>query len=408
MIVGIVVIFIAMNLAELGTLYPVAGGMYSLVRYVLPGPISWITMFNYIVQGIIIPSSIALGIAQFLKLLLPSLPISNLVIATIALAIGTVIALVRVELGAWVTMVMVVVELLVLSIITGSAILHPHQSLWSMVAQPKMLVGHGLKSVTVGIMLATLAPAFNVINGYDASLGFVEEIIGGRKKIAHSVIIAAVLSVVFILIPLVMAMVAAPNLVTFFENTSPVVYSVSQSLGPSAGKLVDFGVIIALFNAMLSLLMYFARVAYTTARDECWWPGANRTLSSINRFKVPGWSVLLLALPAFVLMFFAALNWLIIFSGTVIAVVYFFVGIAAFLSRIRDPRVFRPYRMPLWPVPSLVVIAVTGFAIVTQESQFLLGEGILALLAIGAWAIFKPRNLGRAAGVGVNQVTLDE
>jgi hypothetical protein len=30
---------------------------------VLPGPVTWVTMFNFLIQGIVIPASIALGVA---------------------------------------------------------------------------------------------------------------------------------------------------------------------------------------------------------------------------------------------------------------------------------------------------------------------------------------------------------
>lgn len=386
-ILGFVVVLISMNLAELGTLYPLAGGMYSLVKNVLPAPLTWITLFNYFIQGIIIPSSIALGIAQFLALLIPTVHISSLFVAGAFLGVGTIIAVTRVQIGSWVTTIMVIVELMVLTIITVGAILHPHQSLFRMMADPKLLVGKTLQPVGLGIMLATLAPAFNIINGYDASLGFSEEIQGGPKTLARVVIVSSILAVVLILVPLVAAMISVPNLIRFFSNPEPVVYAVTSSLGAGAGKLVDFGVIIALFNAMVSLLMYFSRVVYTSARDGYWGNNLGKKLSTVNRFKVPAWSVLFLSIPAFILMFFAALNWLIVFSGTVITVVYFFVGIAGLWSRIKDPQLSRPYRMPMWPLPSLVVIVVTGFAIATQEFQYLIGEIILSAIAIVTWAI---------------------
>ena len=53
LILSVVVVFIALCLGELAGMFPIAGGMYSLVRRVLPGPLSWITMFNYLIQGFI-------------------------------------------------------------------------------------------------------------------------------------------------------------------------------------------------------------------------------------------------------------------------------------------------------------------------------------------------------------------
>jgi amino acid transporter len=112
----------------------------------------------------------------------------------------------------------------------------------------------------------------------------------------------------------------------------------------------------------------------------------NRVIGSINRFRVPGVGILCLAVPAAVLVFTSALNFLIIFSGTVIAAVYFCIGLAAFWSRRSMPDEPRPYKMPLWPVPPLVVIVFTGIALATQETQYLVAEVVLIALALAAWA----------------------
>src|SRR5919198_1411092 len=144
-LLAVVVVLICLCLAELGSMYPIAGGMYSLVRNVLPAPIAWITMFNYLLQGIVIPASIAIGIAQFLNDLF-----------------GTSISE------------------------KPFALVHPHQGLADIIFHPRVLDGNGLTVVGFGVMLATIAPAFNVINGYDATLGFTEELIGGDNAIAQA------------------------------------------------------------------------------------------------------------------------------------------------------------------------------------------------------------------------------
>ena len=385
LILSVVVVFITLCLGELAGMFPIAGGMYSLVRRVLPGPLSWITMFNYLIQGVVIPASIALGMVAFLRDLFPGLRFPDTVIAIVLLALATGLALTKVEVGAWATAAMVVVGV-VLGIITVAALLHPHQQLAEVTFHPTVLSNGELVAVGFAVMLATLAPAFNVINGYDAALGFSEELKGGERSIAKAVIISAVLACVLIMVPLIAAVVAAPDLKEFFSAPAPVIYSVEASLGAKARVIIDIGVTIALFNAMLSLLMYFGRGVYTTGRDGVWPATVNRILGSINKFRAPGAGVLLLAIPAGVLIFTSALNFLIIFAGTVIAAVYFCIGMAALWSRRSMPNEPRPYKMPLWPLPPLVVIGFTGVALATQETPYLLAEVVLICLALAAWA----------------------
>jgi amino acid transporter len=385
LILSVVVVLISLCLAELAAMFPIAGGMYSLVRQVLPGPFSWITMFNYLIQGVVIPASIALGMVAFIKDLIPSMALPDTVIAIVLLALATALALTKVEVGALATAVMVVVECIVLGIITVAALLHPHQPLTEVTFHPVVLTGGELTAVGFAVMLATLAPAFNVINGYDAALGFSEELKGGEKNIAKAVIISAVLACVLIMVPLMSAVVAAPDLKEFFNAPAPVIYSVQASLGSNARIIIDIGVIIALFNAMLSLLMYFGRGVYTTGRDGVWPAQINSALSGLNRFRAPGTGILVLAIPAAVLVFTSALNFLIIFAGTVIAAVYFCVGLAALWSRRSMPNETRPYKMPLWPLPPLVVVIFTAVALATQERQYLVAEIVLIAVAVACW-----------------------
>ncbi|WP_084959791.1 APC family permease [Thermoactinospora rubra] len=385
LILSVVVLLIAFCLAELAAMYPLAGGMYSLVRRVLPAPFAWVTTFNYLIQGIVIPASIALGMVGFLKDLFPGLTAPAPVVAVILLAVAVGIALTKVEVGAWATAVMVVVEVIVLGVITAAALSHPRQSLADVTLQPTMISDGQLAAVGVAVMLATLAPAFNVINGYDAALGFAEELKGGERAIARAVVISAILACVLIVVPLTAAVIAAPDLREFFSAPAPVVYSVEQSLGTSARVIVDMGAVIALFNAMLSLLMYFGRVAYTTGRDRIWPRQVNDSLSRLNRFRSPAAGVVLLAVPAAVLVFTSALDFLIIFAGAVIAAVYLCIGLAALWSRISQRGEPRPYRMPLWPLPPIVVIAFTGLALVMQEARYLLAEAALIVIALACW-----------------------
>ncbi len=46
----------------------------------------------------------------------------------------------------------------------------------------------------------------------------------------------------------------------------------------------------------------------------------------------------------------------------------------------------RPFKMPLWPLPPLVVVAFTAIALATQDTPYLIAELVLIALALLAWA----------------------
>lgn len=388
-ILSFVVVLIAMCLGELASTYPSTGGSYSMVRATLPEPFAWITLFNFVTQGIVIPAVLLLGIPIFLRNIFPWMTIPDEVIALLLLAISGGIALTKVEIGANVNIAILMVQLIVAGLIVVAAIVAPVQDPLQVVLNPVRLSNGELIPVTLAVAFATLAPAFNVLNGYDAVCGFVEELVGGAAAVGRAVIYAAILASILITIPLWAGVVAAPDLVAFLQSDAPIVMSVEAALGPWAGTIVNIGVIAALFNAALTLQMYFARGVFASARDGLWPPAASRKLAELNRFSSPGWALTALIVPTVFLILTSSLDWLILFAGTMIATVYFFVGLAALCSRIGQKDIRRPFRMPFWPFPPVVVMAFTGYALLTQTSDFLIGELVLAGVALAMWALSK-------------------
>lgn len=388
-ILSFIVILIAMCLGELASTYPSTGGSYSMVRHALPEPFAWITLFNFVTQGIVIPAALLLGIPIFLKNIWPEIALSNEVIALVLLGISGAIALTKVEIGANVNIAILMVQLVVVGLIVVAAIVAPAQDPIGVVLNPVRLSNGELVPVTLAVAFATLAPAFNVLNGYDAVCGFVEELKGGAAAVGRAVIYAAILASILITIPLWAGVVAAPDLVAFLQDDAPIVMSVEAALGPWASTIVNIGVIAALFNASLTLQMYFARGVFASARDGLWPAPVSRKLSELNRFGSPGWALMALIVPTVALIFMSSLDWLILFAGTMIATVYFFVGIAAFWSRIVHKDIHRPFRMPFWPAAPVIVVAFTGYALATQTTDFLIGELVLAGCALLTWALSK-------------------
>src|SRR5205807_156761 len=72
--------FIAVNVAlcmgELGSMFPVAGGLFSIVTRVLGRPIGFIAMVDYMGQAVFLPASVAIGIGTYVNSLFPQLPVN--------------------------------------------------------------------------------------------------------------------------------------------------------------------------------------------------------------------------------------------------------------------------------------------------------------------------------------------
>jgi len=64
-------VMVALCMAELGSQFPVAGGIYSIVARVLGTWASFLTLLSYVGQAIFLPASIALGVGTYLNSLTP-------------------------------------------------------------------------------------------------------------------------------------------------------------------------------------------------------------------------------------------------------------------------------------------------------------------------------------------------
>ena len=54
-------------MGELGSMFPIAGGLYSIVTRVLGRPIGFLGMLHYIGQAIFLPASVAIGIGVYVN-----------------------------------------------------------------------------------------------------------------------------------------------------------------------------------------------------------------------------------------------------------------------------------------------------------------------------------------------------
>lgn len=386
LIVNLFAIPLALIFAELGALYPLTGGIYSLTSRVLPGAFKWIAAFNVLVIGLGFLAAASIGIVPFLSYLVPALGfVPDEILEVIVLLTATGIALIKVELGALINAVLIIVECIALGTITLAAVLHPHQSLIEILIHPVMLKDSQLVSVYPGVMLVTLPATFIILAAPELVLGFSEEIKGGAKTLARTVIFTTLLMIPLIVVPMFAAVISAPDLITFLQSPSPVAYTIQQAFGRQMATIVNLCVTVSLFTSMIGALMYFPRLFYATGRDGLWWKGLSRHITLLNRHRVPGTAVLIMTFITVLLIFVSAFNWLVILIGSCMATLYFMVGLMGLWTRIKHPNERRPYLMPWWPMFPVIVIIFAAFVLYNQDTEHLVGSIILDVVAVLVW-----------------------
>ena len=262
--------FIAINVAlcmgELGSMYPVAGGLYSIVTRVLGRPVGFLAMLDYIGQAIFLPASVAIGIGVYVQALNPGIP-SNIAAAAV-MVLATVIAVLRININAKLTAVFLVIELIVVAVLGLAGLSHWNQPL-SILTNPVLADG---SAVGIALVFTAVATAMFSVNGYDSAINFSEETKGSAAHVGQAVVFAALIGIGFELIPFIFVVFGAPDLPAFLSSATPLTDVARSAFGDTFVNIITYGAILAIFNACLAITLQFSRIVWASGRDRAW-PG---------------------------------------------------------------------------------------------------------------------------------------
>jgi amino acid transporter len=376
---GFIALNVALCMGELGSMSPVAGGLYSIVTRVLGRPIGFLALLDYIGQAIFLPASVAFGIGTYINSLYPA--VSTKWVAAALMIVVALIACLDVRLNAVMIGFFLALEIGVVIMLALAGFLHTHQSL-STFTHPHMAAGtNGIGPVATSAILAALATALFSVNGYDSAINFSEETEGDASGVGKAVVLAATIGIVFELIPFIGVSLGASDLPAFLHSATPLTDVVRSSFGHTAVDIVTWGAILAIFNASLAITLQFARVTYSSGRDMAWPAPISRALSYVNpRFKMPWVATMFVGVTGAILCAQSSLISVVTFTAVLIIILYALIAISALVSRVRQTDLERPYRMPLWPVPPVIALVGVGVAISQQKSRDLL---ICAAIFVG-------------------------
>lgn len=368
---GFIALNVALCMGELGSMFPVAGGLYSIVTRVLGRPIGFLALLDYIGQAIFLPASVAFGIGTYINSLYPSL--STKWIAAGMMILVALIACMDVRLNAVMIAFFLALEIGVVIMLALAGFLHTHQSL-STFTNPHMAAGtHGIGPVATSAIIAALATALFSVNGYDSAINFSEETEGEASSVGKAVVLAASIGIVFEVIPFIGVSLGAADLPGFLHSTTPLTDVVRSSFGHTAVDIVTWGAILAIFNASLAITLQFARVTYASGRDKAWPMPISRALAYVHpRFRMPWVATMTVGVLGAILCAQSSLISVVTFTSVLIIILYALIAISALVSRVRQKELERPFRMALWPIPPLIALAGVGVALSQQKGSDLI------------------------------------
>ena len=355
---AILAIPIAYVYSELASAFPIAGGEYSMVGRSVGAAASFATFGLTITSNMLAPAVLALGASTYLAVVVPDL--NPIVVGMTIIAATTVLGILHIRTNAWVTGVFLLLELLALAVLAVLGFLDVKRSLWEIITHPVVVSQSALHPTPLAAIGVATSVSIFAYNGYGAAVYFAEEMHEAPQLIARTILWALVITVVTELVPLTAVLMGAPNLQALLGSASPFSDFITAVGGYALSVVIGLSVALAILNAVLATLLQNARFFYSTGRDGTWHPRINDAfLVTHDRFNSP-WIATLAAGISSMAMCLLGLQWLLVITGTGIALIYAAVCIAAIAGRTTGTTKHAVYRMPLyplWPVLGLLALA---------------------------------------------------
>jgi len=371
---GIVSLFGALSVAELGAAMPQAGGQYVYLNEAY-GPI-WGYLYGWSAVAVINTASIAaVGVAfsEYLGFFFPISDASIKGIAVVTIVLLTIINIVDVKSGAWFQNLFTLSKLgAIFGIILLGLVMEggTNQNL-SPIFSDKPFIG------LIGPLGLAMVSVLWTFDGWI----FITYVAGEVKNPGRNI----PLSLIFCML-IVVSVYLLLNYVLLFilgftgMNGSELVVSDAASvfLGNKGAAVVTIIILISLIGANNGFVLSSARINYAMARDKLFF---NQAAQIHSRFKSPANALIIQCVWACLLTFTGTFNQLITY---IIFTSWIFYGMSAgavIILRKKKPDMDRPYKTPAYPwIPIIFIffaIFLTINTIMEAPRDATIGAGII-------------------------------
>jgi amino acid transporter len=383
---------LAVGWAELGALYPTAGGLYGIVGRVLGRRAGFLALTLQLALFVIVPSAFALAAGQYLNAVWPA--ISPRTAALVLLATAAALTVVGIRFNAAVTAALLALELAIILVVSALGFAHADWSLADTLIDPRVYAADGEAAATsLPMLLAGMVLGLGAYAGYGGAVILSEETRGPRRGIARAVLGALGVAVVAELLAITAALLGAPSQAELTTAAAPMSYLVRSLGGDRLVTIVTLALVATFFNIVLAVLLEYARILYSSGRDLAWPVPLSRSFARIHpRTRSPVVASLTIGAAALALTAVSDYAAAVTFASLTVVVTFALVAISALVSRLREPGLARPYRMPLWPLPPMVALAGVAVTAALQTGRDLaIVAGILAAGVLYEAVYLRPR-----------------
>jgi amino acid transporter len=378
---------VAFCYSELGTLVPSAGGEYAMVGTLMGRFMAWLVFVIATIVVMVVPPIIALGTADYLTSVVT---IDKMWAGAAVMILATVMGLLDLRANAWVTGIFLALEVVAAGVVAFLGFANSNQP-FSTLVKPEILDAgtHTSDPVTMGILIAGMAGALFALQGFSTAVYLAEEMENPRRTVSRTVLWTLGLGGLVLIVPTIAISLGAPSQEELAKGDFLSI--VEGWAGHGTATFIGLCVALAIINAGVVMVIQNSRVVYASARDKAWPEPVNRAFGKVNRFGSPWISTLVVGVPG-ALLCFVTLDTLEEVTGVAVAGLYLVVAIATLYARRGVHKSTQAWRMPLWPVIPVVLIAFMVYVLTKQTPKALIISGGVLVVAALYWLLYlRPR-----------------
>jgi len=339
---GVICLIDSMSIAELGASIPVSGGPYAFCRRAFGPFVGFLTGWTDWIAQTATVGFIAIVFAECIHRLGYLQQVSLSVIAIAMLVAIATLHLFGTRTSGWSQNVGSAIKAAILSVIVIALFRAPGEE------APELEQPHSILAAIVA-----LRAIYATYGGWNSAAYFCEEVKNPGRLLPRAIFTGlTVVTVLYVLVNAALLHVLSPAALA--HSTLPVADAASLVFGPNGAWLVVATAAIIVLTVGNTQLMYAPRILHSMARDRCM-PASMATVLSTG---VPVASLLATAILAIMLAATGVYERLVAIYAPLSVATNALVNLAALRMRAKYPDLERPYRMPLFPVPSLLALSI--------------------------------------------------
>jgi len=341
----------AMSYAELGTHWKRSGGEYHFISKAFNPLLGYLSGWVSLTIGFSAPVALsAMAMGAYIG---PYMEIPEIVLAIAAILVISIIHSISLKRSSVLQNLTTTIKVvLILAFIVAGLTKSPETSAF--------VLDVGWKNE---ILLPAFAVSFVYVtfsySGWNAAAYIVDEIRDSRKNLPIALLLGTiVVSVLYLLL----------NFVFLYQNPLDAIrgeleigqITAIAIFGLTGGKLISFAIALMLISSVSAMVWAGPRVTQVMAEDHKLW----RWFSKKTRNKIPLRAIWLQTAITLILVFTGTFEQVLIYSGFVLQLFAAIAVLGVFVMRRKNGGVTNGYRSPLYPVPQLIFLLLSGWVLV--------------------------------------------